>query len=361
MASDEQEKTEEPTGKREEEFREQGNIARSQELSTLTTLLGAMGLISWTTPKISKLLTEGMNDAFIFTRDNFLSQVFNWFHLFVAPILLQLVLIAVSLMGISILTNIAQVGFSAHPSKLEPDFNKANPIKGFQKFFSFQIVIQLVKNFLKVTVIGYISYQEMRNQLGKIEGLSQLPLPLAAEWTLKLINPILTKSLLFMTILAVSDYTYQWFKIHKDMMMSRQEVKDEMKNMQLPEHIRSKVKQVQRERAKRSIQKEVPQATVIITNPTHFAVAVRYRRGIDSTPKVIAKGADYLAAVIREVAGQHNVPIYEYPELARALYRKVKVGKFIPEECFEGVAKVLAFVFQMYRRRDKSKNDIMSA
>ena len=136
------------------------------------------------------------------------------------------------------------------------------------------------------------------------------------------------------------------------MMMTRQEVKDEMKNQQLPEHVRSKVRQVQKERAKRSIQKEVPKATVIITNPTHFAVAIRYRRGVDTTPRVVAKGADQLAAIIREIATQNNVPIYEYPELARALYRKVKVGKFIPEECFEGVAKVLAFVFQMYRRRE---------
>ena len=352
MSDDSSDKTEEPTGKREEEFREKGNIPRSQELSVLTTLLTSMAMISWTVPKISKLLTLGMNHAFDFSKGNFLAQVYNWFHLFVNPIMLQLILIAVTLMGVSILTNIAQVGFEAHTSKIEPDFSAISPAKGLQKFLSAQIIIQFIKNFLKVFVIGYIVYQQMRGQLGKIEGLAQLPLPVAAEWTLKLISPILIRSCLFLTVIAVGDYTYQWFKIHKQMMMTRQEVKDEMKNQQLPEHVRSKVRQVQKERAKRSIQKEVPKATVIITNPTHFAVAIRYRRGVDTTPRVVAKGADQLAAIIREIATQNNVPIYEYPELARALYRKVKVGKFIPEECFEGVAKVLAFVFQMYRRRE---------
>ncbi len=351
------EKTEEPTGRREEQFREQGNIPRSQEISTLTTLIGAMGVISWISPALSRLMTEGMGQAFNFSKGNFMSQVFHWMHLFVEPVIGRLLIVTLTLMIISVFTNIAQVGFDAHTSKLNPQFDSINPLKGLQRFLSTQSLILFIKNFLKVSVIGYIAYQEMKGQWNNIVGISALPLGMAASWTLKLLTPIIVKTSLFLTVIAVGDYTYQWFKIRKKMMMTRQEVKDDMKDMQLPEHIRSKVRQVQKERAKRNIQKEVPKATVIITNPTHFAVAVRYRRGIDTTPRVVAKGADYLAAIIREVAGQHNVPIYEYPELARALYRKVKVGKFIPEECYEGVAKVLAFVFQMYRRRDGLRKD----
>lgn len=348
-----QERTEEPTGKREEEFRSQGQIAKSQEIGALVGIVSAVaGIMMWG-PKIAIRCLESVQAGMMMPVGQAEGSVHEWLTSYVYPLLFDLSAFILFMFAIVLVGNLTQTGLVLAWKSLEPKPSNISPLSGIKKVFSAQTAVQFVKNILKVFIIGYIIYDQLSDKVASIISLSTLSFVEGISWGIDLILSIVLKVSIFLAVVAAFDYLYQWYSTRKKMMMTKQEVKDELKQTQLPEHVRGKIRQVANERARREIQNEVPHADVVVTNPTHFAVALRYRRGVDAAPLVVAKGQDVLAAHIREIAKKNDVPLYEYPVLARALYRKVKVGRYIPEDLYDSVARVLAYIYRMYAERKK--------
>ncbi len=351
-----QEKTEEPTDKKVEEFREEGQIAKTQEVGALIGVTVSFILLSMQSDKLGHLFRQCIETAFAFgDSKNWVGHIFFWMHSSALPIIKVIGTFMVSMLVITILGSYFQTGFLISMKSIAPKFDTVNPIEGVKKLFSSASFVNLMKSFLKVFVMGWIVYVQVKGHLPELLEVSDKGIPESIAWILSIVSGIVLKVSIFMALLAGGDYLFNWYKLHEQMKMTRQEIKDEMKQNQLPDSVRNKVRQVANERSKRAIREDVPKADVIITNPTHYAIAIRYRRFIDRAPTVVAKGKDYLAKNIREVADEHNIPMYEYPELARLLYKKAKIGSSIPEELYEGVAKVLAYVYRVYKRRGEAR------
>jgi len=346
-----QEKSEEPSSKRVSEFRAKGQVARSQEVMSFVSLATAIAALSVLGPQISMGLARSVAGAFQFASHSPMHNALAWSTGYAKPLVMPMVLFMLSLLVMVAAASLMQTGFLLATQALRPKLSTVNPVSGFKKLFSMRVIIQLIKNVLKVSVIGFIVYNVIRDNADGLMSSAALPLVESTRWCVHLIGVIIFKILIFLFIVAGADYLYQWYELRKKMMMSRHELKEESKQEQSSPHVKSKIRQIGVERAKRSIQKEVPHADVIVTNPTHYAVALRYRRNEDGAPRVVAKGKDLLAAVIREVANSHDIPIYEYPELARKLYKRVRVGHEVAYDLYEAVARVLAFVYQMHQRR----------
>jgi len=348
-----QDKTEEPTSKREEEFREEGNVARSADITTLMIMIVGVISLGIIGPKMTQTVLASFEGILNNRNDSIMNLTIAWVNAFVYPTFKYLLIFFLTITATSVLSTMAQTGIMFTPKALMPKFDSINPASGLKKVFSSKTVVQLIKNILKVFLIGWIVYDLLKDHMNEFMMLSTLTYTDVTRWTVSLIGQIVVRVSLLLGSISIFDYFYQWYTIHQKKMMSRQEIKDEMKDSELPSHIKSKVRQIAQERAKKVIKKEVPTADVIITNPTHYAVAIRYTRFKDKAPRVVAKGQDYLAAAIKKIAEEHKIPLYEYPELARSLYRTCKVGKYVPSELYEALARVLAFIFKMNKQRKK--------
>ncbi len=348
-----QDKTEDPTDKRLGEAREKGQVPRSVELTSGVSIVVSFSLLITLFYKIYIALYHSTYRILSFDSSVSILHTTSWLTHYALPafgyVLLFLSLIALS----GIVTSIAQTGWVLSWKSLNPDFSRVNPFAGLKRIFSTKGLFQTFKAFIKVIFISLIVYSIISDQINALIYSVVLPLQSGFAWSKVLWIKIIVRVSWFLLVLAIIDFIYQKYTFHKQMMMTRQEVKDEYKQQNLPDHIKAKVKQVAKERAKRTIHKEVPNADVIITNPTHYAVAIRYDRSRDIAPRVVAKGKDLLAKMIRDLAKDHQVPIYEFPELARALYKKVNVGKLIPVDLYESAAKVLAWVYRVYHHKKK--------
>jgi len=255
-------------------------------------------------------------------------------------------ILAVSLI-IGLIVNYGQMGFILTNETLMPKLSRLNPIEGFKRLFSKRAVFELLKSIIKLAIIGYILWTELKTDIFEVSGLFRTDIEKAVAFISDKAFNIVYKSGLALLILAVLDYFYQWWEYEKSLRMSKQEIKEEYKQMEGDPQIRSKIREKQRQLGMRRMMQEVPKADVVITNPTHYAVALRYRQEEDEAPVVIAKGQDYVALKIKEIAKEHNVAIVENRALAQALYKTTDVGKSIPPELFHAVAEVLAFVYNL--------------
>ncbi len=356
MADKDQDKTEEPSEKRITEFRDEGKIPRSAELATLMGLSITFTLLFIKGESLVATLLNSMRSALQFDSQMGWVTILSWVQKYLSASLSFFIYLFVAVLSVAFLTSFAQTGFHFSFKTVKPKFSSLNPLSGFKRIFaSSNGLVNIVKNFLKLSVIGLITFSVFRDRFSEMVYLSSMDMMQALTWSTQVVLSLLMRIGLFLVVLSSLDYMYQWFQTNKQMKMTRQELRDEMKEQQVSPHVKSKVKQISMERAKRQISKEVPLADVIITNPTHFAIAIRYKRGEDPAPRVVAKGQDHLAKTIRDLAKQHNIPLYEYPELARALYKKVKVGKTVPAEFYRSVAQVLAYIYQLYRKRQMMK------
>jgi len=348
---DKDSKTEQPTPKKLEKAREEGQVAKSQEVSTALTLLimffSLRLLAPWLYHNIQSLLFY--NWGYIPHGTDMLDSV----HLsgFLTFLFSRVLLIAAPLLAISfivgVISNLLQVGWHPTVKPIMPKFNKFNPISGVKRIFSMQSVVNLLKSLAKFGVIGLIVFFMIRGEIGMIPLLPQMSLFSSFAFIGNfIVNLGLTVGGFFIFI-ALADYAYTRYAHIKKLKMTKQEVKDEWKQMEGDPQIKSKIRQKMREASMRRMMQNVPEADVIITNPTHFAVALRYNNLIDKAPVVVAKGVDFAAKRIREKGKEHNVPIVENPTLARSLYAEVEVGNEIPTELWESVIEVLAYVFKL--------------
>lgn len=258
----------------------------------------------------------------------------------------MLILFAVAFLG-PFIGHGLQKGFDAKWEASKPKLDKLNPSEGIKNLFSVDAIINFVKNLIKTIGFMYIFYLTIEPYIDRIIYLAAVPFEDALRLTGVIFVKFLVYATLFLVVLAVSDYYVNWRRTHAQLMMSRHELKEEMKDSEGNPQIKGKVRQIQQERAKRQLKKQVPAATVIVTNPTHFAVALKYEKGKVPVPKVVAKGADEMAKRIRELAKESGVPIVENPPLARALYREVKVGREIPYKFYKTVAKLIAAILRL--------------
>ena len=243
--------------------------------------------------------------------------------------------------------DVVQVKWKPTTKPLKPKFSKLNPVSGFKKFLSLNSLVELVKSVLKLAVVGYVVYKYIVDEISQIFILYNISLNQAIGLIGKIVTDLGIRIALLYMLIAFLDYVYQKRKFKKDMKMTKQEVKDEYKNQEGDPQIKGKQKQKMREASMRRMMQQLPEADVVITNPTHYAVAIKYDAEKYDAPYVIAKGEDYLAQRIKDVAKENDIEIVENKPLARMLYANVEEGGLIPPELYQSVAEVLAFVYHL--------------
>jgi flagellar biosynthetic protein FlhB len=242
------------------------------------------------------------------------------------------------------------VGFLYAPTGLQPDLSKIDPIKGFKRLFSVNSLFELIKSILKMVIIGFVPYVIIKNEMQNFFMLSQYTVFQTMIYMGKIVFRILFSTGLVLLVLAVFDYAYQRWEYEKGLRMTKQEIKDEFKNTEGDPAIKGRIKRLQREMARKRMMAAVPKADVVVTNPTHLAVALKYDQNIDFAPRVVAKGAGYLAEKIKKIATENDLPLVENKSLAQVLYKMVNVGDLIPENLYRSVAEVLAYVYNLKNR-----------
>jgi flagellar biosynthetic protein FlhB len=347
-------KTEQATPKKKQEAREKGQIAKSVELNSAVILLTALITFRYVGPylinsigKLTIYTYENMSASF--GVDNVYSfTVFYMMEIFkmVAPILLVM-------LAVGLIVNYAQVGVLFTLQPLTPKLSKINPISGFQRLFSRRSLIEFFKSVLKLTLIAWIGYAGVKAALPQLIPAMDMQGTEAIKFVGQLTLNVLNRIILALIVIAALDFLYQRWEHNESLKMSKQEIKDEFRQAEGDPMIKARIRQIQREMARRRMFEAVPKATVVITNPTHVAVALEYKDGMQS-PMVLAKGERVIAEKIKEMARKHNVPIVENPPLARALLKQCPIGAPISPDLFEAVAEVLAFVYRMNRKKTVS-------
>ena len=255
--------------------------------------------------------------------------------------------ISLIIMVFGILGSLIQTGLFFSMESLKPKFSKLNPLTGLKNMFSMKAIVNLIKSMVVICIMIYLGYSFMSKNFEGIIKSGDIYLPYMFNIVLDLIKSILTSITLAVAVVAALDYGYEKFSHKKGLKMTKQEVKEEYKQMEGDPHIKGKIKQKQRQMANQRMMQAVPSSTVIVTNPTHISIAIRYEQGKDTTPIVVAKGVDEVAFRIREIAKSHDIPIIENVPLARLIYKEVDIDQEIPEEMYKAVAEVLVAVYKI--------------
>ena len=350
------EKTEKATPKKRRDARERGQVMKSQEVITAFCMVVMFGfLLLYSSPMIDMMLDlfrELLGSSFMVAGASRIGQG-EMGDIFL-HVLLSGAKIAAPILGVALFagfaSNVLQVGFLFTTKALTPKFERISPMKGFKRIFSVQTLVTLIKSLLKVIVLGYIFYGEYKGLLAEFPSYMGVGVYAGFMRILKTAFTVALKMAMAMVVIAAADFLFQWFKFEKDLRMTKQEVKDEYKLMEGDPQIKSKIRQKQRQMSMMRMMQQVPTADVVITNPTHFAVAIKYDDKASGAPVVVAKGQDFTARKIRETALEHKVQIVENKPLAQALYHSCEIGQEIPEELYQAVAEVLVFVFRQKER-----------
>jgi flagellar biosynthetic protein FlhB len=350
MAEDsDAEKTEPASAKRLEQAREEGDVPRSREVATFTVLMAA-GAGLWMTGdglirQLESVLVSGLSldQEQIFNADVLIHRIASD----LVQVLIACLPLAVAIMIVALASPLLVGGWLFSAKSFMPNFGKLNPIKGITNMISKNALVELLKAILKTLVVGFVTYMVVLKYKDAVIGLAMEPLKLGMAHLLNM----LASSFLFIVgalgLIAAIDGPYQMWHYADKLKMTRQELIQESKESDGNPQIKGKIRQLQREMAKRRMMADVPTADVIVTNPTHYAVALKYSNDMRGAPKVVAKGTDEVAAKIREIGKENKVAILEAPALARALHKHSEIGDEIPEQLYAAVAEVLAYVFQL--------------
>lgn len=347
-----EDKTEDPTPKKLEDARNRGDVPQSREFGSFIVFLGLALALYFTGERFAVDITRMMRS--ILSLERGLPEDTQAFVLFLkegiwdvlsltGPLLLTVLVFGV-------IASVSQFGLLLTWSKLQPDFNKINPIGGIQRIFSKETLVEFVKSNLKLVVFSLILYLLLNGEVEKMIEIGAAPVPLILEYTIEMVMRLLLACLLFVGVLGLLDFSFQKWSYWTRMKMTIKEVRDEYKQREGDPHVKARIRQVQRETARARMMDKVPQADVVVANPTHVAVAIQYKRGEMSAPVVVAKGAGHIAVRIKTLAVESGVPVLEKRELARFLFKNVEIGERIPESLYSAVAEVLAFVFRLKKK-----------
>ncbi len=346
------EKTEKATPKKRQDARKKGQVVKSAEISgasiLLFTFLILMTFSDFYKVRIVRLFTDIFMNRLSMevNSENVMALMMRYgieVMLLLAPVLIVAYLVA-------LLVNYMQVGFLLVGEGLKPKLEKLDPIKGFKNIFSLRSLVEFAKTVFKMTIIGYMVYSTFINYKADIAALSHFSLDAILHFAASVTLSLGVKIAAALMVLAIFDYIYQKYDNEKKLRMSKQDIKDEYKKMEGDPLIKGKIRERQRRMAMQRMMQEVPNADVIITNPTHFAVALKYEGSEMEAPQIIAKGQDYVALRIKEIAKEHGVITMENKPLARALFQRAEIGDAIPADLFQAVAEVLAYVYKLKGR-----------
>lgn len=350
--SDNSEKTEEPTAQRREDFRKQGQVAQTKELATVLMLFGA-SLLIWLLGRyffaqLAEMFTKTYGDFLVIAaRDGDYKTIMLFAGKKAASVVLP-VFGLVFLIGIS--SSLFQIGFLSTSETISPNLNKINPMNGLKRLVSITAIVEGLKAILKVSIIAFVVYTIIKTEILKSPYMINYTIEQLSQYFGDISFRLIFGVALAMTFLALFDYGFQRWEMEKKMRMTKQEIKEEVKTREGDPHIKARIRRIQRELSNKRMMSDVPKADVIITNPTHLAIALKYDANLPA-PQVIAKGAGAVALRIRELAKENEIPIVENKPLARTMFKTLKIGQVIPKELFNAVAEVLAYVYKLRRKK----------
>lgn len=348
------EKTEQATPKKQRDSRQKGQVPQSREANGAVALLVLIVFLNLFGPYFMERFFH--HYMLVMEKCTAPWEIFDTrsFTAFIAQILLDIFLmlgpILLVVMVTGVVLNYMQVGFlfSAEPLKFKLD--RLNPLSGFKRMFSLRSIVELVKSSSKAGVMIYISYTYLRDKQAVLVNLFDMDPWIMGGTMWKTIYDIVLRNAIFLIVVAVFDYIYARYEHNKQLKMSKQEIKEEYKQTEGDPLIKSKIKERQRQMSMQRMMSEVPKADVVITNPTHFAIAIEYKSEKQAAPRVVAKGQDLIALNIRKIAEENRVPVVENKVLARTLYKAVQIGDFVPPDLYQAVAEVLAYVYNLKKR-----------
>ena len=345
------ERTEAPSSKRREDFRKKGQVAQSKEVQTAT--LFTIVLLFWIFYMpvfwrgINDLLTSFFQGIGSFQSTDTQTIALFWFIIQKSALLLAPLFLLVLIIGF--FSSFFQIGWLFTTQPLVPDFSKLDPIKGFGRFFSRRSLIEVLKSMAKVALIAWVGYSTVLGKFGEALLLADTTVGATVSFLAETAALILAKICAVLILIAFLDFLFVRWEMEEKMKMTKQELKEEYKEMEGDPHIKAQIRQIQQEMARKRMMAEVPKADVIVTNPTHISVAIRYSADEMDAPMIIAKGSDIVAMRIREIAREHEIPIIENPPVARLLH-KLELNSFVPENLFKAVAEILAHVYSLKQR-----------
>jgi len=345
-----QERTERATPKRRREARKKGQVAQSRELASVLILMTAMGFFyfagSWIFGSLSQVI-GGVYGQLDTLRLNTVQEVSAFSVEIFEKVLLILVPFFVPILLAGLAGNIGQIGFEIHGEPIYPKLTKLNPIAGLKKLISLRSLVELIKSVVKILLVGGIAFGIVEKETKAMPALMQQEVVDILLFIGRVAFKIFFFVCLALIVLAFLDYAYQRWQYEQSLKMTKQEVKDERKQSEGDPKVKGRIRRVQQELARRRMMEAVPEADVVITNPVHLAVALKFDAAKMFAPKIIAKGSGHIAEKIKEIARNHQVPLVENKPLAQALHKMVEIGEFIPVELYRAVAEVLAYVYRL--------------
>jgi flagellar biosynthesis protein FlhB len=350
-----QDKTEQATPKKKEDAKEKGQVAKSKEIPSVAVLAAGAIYMYFNAGSLTQKLGENIRQTFTsipqfatgdFSSPAFMSQTISNFLGLILPIMIVLVIV-------SLLANFIQTGFISSVEPLTPNLSKLDPIKGLGKIVSKRSLAELLKSILKILIVGWAAFSVLKNDFSQL-------MPLMFQDNVQILSAlgrismkVVTRCCYVIFIVSILDYLFQKWEFEQDLKMTKQEIKDEFKQTEGDPLIKSRIRSIQREMARRRMMREVPKADVIITNPTHYAIALSYKADEKMTaPKIIAKGADNIAMKIKEIAKKHGIPMVENKPLAQNLY-KLELGQEVPPQFYQAIAEILAYVYGLKKKKMK--------
>lgn len=345
------EKTEQASQKKREDERKKGHIFQSQDIVTSASLISFFALLKIMGATFSNQLTSGIKSLFGGISANIassgdLKQRFITVFALSAEILIPIMVVSIA---VSFIATMVQTRLLVSFNQMKPDFKRMSPIQGLARIFSLKSLVELLKAILKVCAIGLVIFFEIRTRLNEIMLLFDMSLGNAFNWTAQMILDIGFKVSAAMFVIGIADYFYQWWSYEKKIRMSKQEIKDEFKQTEGNPETKGRIRNIQRKMAQQRMMQEVPNADMVVRNPTHYAVALKYDKTGKGAPVVVAKGQDNVALKIVEIAEKNKVFVTENRPLAQGLYKAVEIGDEIPAEFYKAVAEILAYIYRLKR------------
>ena len=351
--SSSQDKTEQPTPERLRKARQEGQVPESQELYSGLMVMALTIVLALTCGSLIQEMISAIREGVSFRLGAPMGQQ-GLHHLMAAKagqVLLAMTPVALAGMGISIFGGVIAGGWTFAPGRLKLRFETLNPMTGFKNLFSARSVVQLLTSVAKVSVIGIVSWNYLRNQMPTLETMTWMQPALILTTTGQLLLGVMMRIAIALLVISGADLLYQRWSHRRRLRMTKQEVKEETKQHEQGSEVKSRIRAIQFATARRRVLQEVPTADVVVVNPTHVAVALRYEAGGMDAPVVVAKGGDLMCERIKEVARAHHVPIVQKPSLARMIFDTVKMGEPIPQPLFVAVAEVLAMIYRLRAQR----------
>ncbi len=350
-----QEKTEQPTPKKLEKAKQEGNVPKSSEVSSALILMTSLAVFiflgSWMFWSLSSFMGGVLKNAGTLSLDE--SSLFPFVTYVLSHVFKVLLPLMLTVLIAGVIGNVVQFGFVFSSKPFVPNISKLSPISGLKKLLSLKSLVEVIKALCKFAFVSVIAYIVLRSEMNGFPDLMAMGISSILAFIGKVAMEICLYVCMALMVLAVLDFVYQRWQHRKNLRMTKQEVKDEAKQSEGDPKVKGRIKQIQLETARRRMMAQVPNADVVITNPTHLAIALKYKHEKMVAPQVIAKGADYIALKIREIAEKNGIPVVENKPLARTLYKTVELNGYIPVNIYKAVAEILAYVYRLKQKKDK--------